>query len=249
MSAASLLMHEATCRTLLNRDPEKRPTAQEALNHPWLQGDVSDRHKGKPLSFQVPPPPPPRHNYTQHTSSRKCHLCGVPYCLVYQTFSVYHPPKGDKVVEWAIICNPRHDTELRMILLVCMQVVQRVQRYGRNCLLRRSLLSLMVSELMHDNDSASTPEEPGNHSQQKNAAAGVQARTQSRSYEYDDKGRPLMDSPNARAMMSVLKRLNVRGKTEVSRADLAKVHTPDVFLGHLCCCSIQKCFGMYVSKT
>ena len=41
------------CRTLLNRDPEKRPSAQEALNHPWLQGDVSDRSKGKPLSFQV----------------------------------------------------------------------------------------------------------------------------------------------------------------------------------------------------
>lgn len=49
--------------------------------------------------------------------------------------------------------------------------------------------------------------------------------TSCRSYEYDDKGRPLMDSPNARAMMSVLKRLNVRGKTEVSRADLAKVRS------------------------
>ena len=44
------------CRTLLNRDPEKRPSAQEALNHPWLQGDVSDRSKGKPLSFQVSAP-------------------------------------------------------------------------------------------------------------------------------------------------------------------------------------------------
>lgn len=96
-----------------------------------------------------------------------------------------------------------------------MQVVQRVQRYGRNCLLRRSLLSLMVSELMCEDDSE--PQQDGS----KEIAASRNA--PSRGYEYDDKGRPLMDSPNARAMMSVLKRLNVRGKTEVSRADLAKV--------------------------
>ena len=95
------------------------------------------------------------------------------------------------------------------------QVVQRVQRYGRNCLLRRSLLSLMVSELMHDDDI----EPQGESGSQENRPAAAQAR----SYEYDDKGRPLMDSPNARAMMSVLKRLNVRGETEVSRSDLAKV--------------------------
>ena len=95
------------------------------------------------------------------------------------------------------------------------QVVQRVQRYGRNSLLRRSLLSLMVSELMHDDDLEPQSESSG---QDKRAAA-----LQASSYEYDDKGRPLMDSPNARAMMSVLNSLNVSGKTEVSRTDPAKV--------------------------
>ena len=97
-----------------------RPTAQEALNHPWLKGDVSDRSKGKPLSFQV---------------------------------------------------------------------VQRVQRYGRNNILKRSLLSLMVSELMEDDGSVAEPP----------------------SCSLDDKGRPVMDSPNAHAVTSVLKYLNLKG--------------------------------------
>ena len=109
-----------------------RPTAQEALNHPWLKGDVSDRTKGKPLSFQV---------------------------------------------------------------------VQRVQRYGRNNILKRSLLSLMVSELMEDDGSVAEP--PSTCS-------------------LDAKGRPVMDSPNAHAVTSVLKYLNLKGKTEVSHEDLSK---------------------------
>eukprot|EP00892_Ulva_mutabilis_P006891 jgi/Ulvmu1/4574/UM002_0302.1 len=118
-------------RLLLTRDVDSRPTAVEALGHPWLQGDVSDRQKGKPLSFQV---------------------------------------------------------------------VQRVQRFGRNNLLRRSLLHLMVAELMKDeaqpNDVPSCP--------------------------LDAKGRPVMDSPNAQAVANVLKYLNLQGKTEVTHAELAK---------------------------
>lgn len=73
----------------------------------------------------------------------------------------------------------------------------------------------MVSELMHDDDTIPLEGEASKEN--------VPGRNPQKSYQYDDKGRPLMDSPNARAMMSVLKRLNVRGKTEVSRADLAKV--------------------------
>lgn len=99
------------------------------------------------------------------------------------------------------------------------QVVQRVQRYGRNCLLRRSLLSLMVSELMCEDESVPTVGDADGGKEN----SAYMARNPPKSYEYDDKGRPLMDSPNARAMMTVLKRLNVGGKTEVSRAELAKV--------------------------
>lgn len=38
---------------LLNKDPAKRPTAKEALKHPWLRGSISDRSSGKPLSLKV----------------------------------------------------------------------------------------------------------------------------------------------------------------------------------------------------
>jgi calcium-dependent protein kinase len=38
---------------MLNRDPEERPTAVEALNHPWLLGDVCDRKKGKQMPLNV----------------------------------------------------------------------------------------------------------------------------------------------------------------------------------------------------
>ena len=38
---------------LLDKDPAKRPTAQEALKHPWLKGTIKDRHKGTPLSLAV----------------------------------------------------------------------------------------------------------------------------------------------------------------------------------------------------
>lgn len=39
---------------LLNKDPTARPTAREALKHPWLQGTIQERHsKGRPLSLAV----------------------------------------------------------------------------------------------------------------------------------------------------------------------------------------------------
>jgi calcium-dependent protein kinase len=38
---------------LLDRDPAKRPTAREALQHPWLKGDSQDRARGKPLDASV----------------------------------------------------------------------------------------------------------------------------------------------------------------------------------------------------
>lgn len=38
---------------LLTKDPKKRPSAREALNHPWLKGTIKDRHRGTPLSLGV----------------------------------------------------------------------------------------------------------------------------------------------------------------------------------------------------
>lgn len=41
-------------RTLLQRCPDARPTAQQALEHPWLKdGTTHDRRKGSPLSLAV----------------------------------------------------------------------------------------------------------------------------------------------------------------------------------------------------
>ena len=41
-------------KQLLQRDPEQRPTAKQALQHPWLKGGtVAERTKGKPLSLSV----------------------------------------------------------------------------------------------------------------------------------------------------------------------------------------------------
>lgn len=40
-------------RMLLNKDPKKRPSARDALNHPWLKGTIKDRHTGTPLSLGV----------------------------------------------------------------------------------------------------------------------------------------------------------------------------------------------------
>ena len=38
---------------LLQKDPEKRPTAEEALCMPWLRGQVKERATGEPLCNQV----------------------------------------------------------------------------------------------------------------------------------------------------------------------------------------------------
>ena len=38
---------------LCSRDPTKRPTAKEALKHPWLKGDVSERSTGKQIDLSV----------------------------------------------------------------------------------------------------------------------------------------------------------------------------------------------------
>ncbi|KAF6262574.1 kinase-like domain-containing protein [Scenedesmus sp. NREL 46B-D3] len=38
---------------LLNRDPAKRPSAKEALKHPWLQGNSSERSVGKQIDVSV----------------------------------------------------------------------------------------------------------------------------------------------------------------------------------------------------
>lgn len=40
-------------RFVLERDPERRPTAAEALQHAWLRGDVRDRRRGAQLSLNV----------------------------------------------------------------------------------------------------------------------------------------------------------------------------------------------------
>ncbi|GBF90915.1 calcium-dependent kinase [Raphidocelis subcapitata] len=39
--------------SLLQRDPEKRPTAKEALKHPWLRGDSTERSAGKQIGRSV----------------------------------------------------------------------------------------------------------------------------------------------------------------------------------------------------
>ncbi|KAI8470975.1 MAG: kinase-like domain-containing protein [Monoraphidium minutum] len=39
--------------SLLDKDPAKRPTAKEALNHPWLRGDSSERSAGKQIDLSV----------------------------------------------------------------------------------------------------------------------------------------------------------------------------------------------------
>ena len=38
---------------LLQKDPAKRPTAKQALKHPWLKGSVAERSAGRPLSLAV----------------------------------------------------------------------------------------------------------------------------------------------------------------------------------------------------
>ncbi len=38
---------------LLRRDPNKRPSAREALHHPWLEGAIEERGTGAPLGAGV----------------------------------------------------------------------------------------------------------------------------------------------------------------------------------------------------
>lgn len=40
-------------KALLDKDASKRPTAKEALKHPWLKGHVEDRRSGRQLSLAV----------------------------------------------------------------------------------------------------------------------------------------------------------------------------------------------------
>lgn len=40
-------------KMLLNKDPKARPTAREALKHPWLAGAIEERTTGNPLSIAV----------------------------------------------------------------------------------------------------------------------------------------------------------------------------------------------------
>ena len=40
-------------RALLEKDPAKRPSAKQALRHPWIQGHSGERCTGKQLSLSV----------------------------------------------------------------------------------------------------------------------------------------------------------------------------------------------------
>ena len=40
-------------KMLLVKDPKQRPTAKQALRHPWLSGAIEERSQGKPLSLAV----------------------------------------------------------------------------------------------------------------------------------------------------------------------------------------------------
>jgi calcium-dependent protein kinase len=40
-------------KVMLNKDPKQRPTAKEALKHPWLKGTIKERSSGSQLSLAV----------------------------------------------------------------------------------------------------------------------------------------------------------------------------------------------------
>lgn len=48
-----LVIQLQNCRPHPRRDPTKRPTARDALTHPWLRGSIADRGTGKPLDQTV----------------------------------------------------------------------------------------------------------------------------------------------------------------------------------------------------
>ena len=117
-------------QSLLARDPSKRLSARDALNHPWLAGDVSDRLIGKQLNVNV---------------------------------------------------------------------LQRIQRYGRSSLLKRTVFEMIVSEVMDDDSPSGLLE-----------------------CSLDDKARALIDSPSSNALATVLRYLKLNDSPMVDRATVAK---------------------------
>lgn len=115
-------------RTLLERDPRKRPTAREALQHPWLRGSVAERRTGRPLNLNV---------------------------------------------------------------------VQRIQRYGRSDVLKRGLLEMMVAELMEDGDGGGD-------------------------CLLDAKARAIIDGPRSDAVAKILRYMKLHDKFAVDRHTAAE---------------------------
>jgi serine/threonine protein kinase len=54
---------------LLQKDPERRPTAAEAMQHPWIISAVQMQEEEADANNQLPPPIPLRSSNTRNTSS------------------------------------------------------------------------------------------------------------------------------------------------------------------------------------
>jgi serine/threonine protein kinase len=48
---------KALVKMCLDKEPGNRPSAKQALQHPWLQGNSAERTSGAPLASQVRAPP------------------------------------------------------------------------------------------------------------------------------------------------------------------------------------------------